>query len=71
MNEMPEPQVVQGDGKPTNEEGLTMKKLLKVFASKNPPGQDNTVKRIEKLEQQIKDLKNLSGNENTGGSGLD
>jgi len=27
-----------------------MKKLLKVFASKNPPGQDNTIKRIEKLE---------------------
>ena len=51
-----------------------MKKLLKIFASKSPPGQDNTIKRIEKLEQEIENLKNLPRNETTGGnsgSGLD
>ena len=35
-------------------DGLNMAQLMNIFASKNPP--DNTIKRIEELEAQVKDL---------------
>lgn len=54
--EMPE---IKGDG-------LDMAQLMNMFASKNPP--DNTIKRIEELEKQVKNL--LDRPVGTG-SGLD
>ena len=53
--EMPE---IKGDG-------LDMAQLMNMFASKNPP--DNTIKRIEELEKQVKDLLGRP----VGGAGLD
>ncbi len=46
-------------------DGLHMAQRMNMFASKNPP--DNTIKRIEELEKQMKDLMGRP----VGGSGLD